>query len=170
MATRLPELIRKYQDSLLAEWIAEQRAALSRKLIKESELEEQCSAFLRAVGQGASSGDLTTLDGAAWKDMKELLTTMSRTRGQAGYSPSETAMFVLSFKKPLFTRLGKELPAAEVAVANISLNSVEGVAARLDCSRLITSGYLASDRPRLDRFRAARRVEAEGWAADLSTR
>ena len=115
MATRLPELIRKYQDSLLAEWIAEQRAALSRKLIKESELEEQCSAFLRAVGQGASSGDLTTLDGAAWKDMKELLTTVSRTRGQAGYSPSETAMFVLSFKKPLFTRLGKELPAAEVA-------------------------------------------------------
>src|SRR5438876_665088 len=62
------------------------------------------------------------------------------------------------------------LPAAEVAVANISLNSVEGVAARLDCSRLITSGYLAADRPRLDRFRAARRVEAEGWAADLSTR
>ena len=115
MATRLPELIRKYQDSLLAEWIAEQRAALSRKLIKESELEEQCSAFLRAVGQGASSGDLTTLDGAAWKDMKELLTTVSRTRGQAGYSPSETAMFVLSFKKPLFARLGKDLPAAEVA-------------------------------------------------------
>ena len=105
MATRLPELIRKYQDSLLAEWIAEQRAALSRKLIKESELEEQCSAFLRAVGQGASSGDLTTLDGAAWKDMKELLTTVSRTRGQAGYSPSETAMFVLSFKKPLFARM-----------------------------------------------------------------
>ena len=49
MATRLPELIRKYQDSLLAEWIAEQRAALSRKLINESELEEQCSAFLLSV-------------------------------------------------------------------------------------------------------------------------
>jgi rsbT co-antagonist protein RsbR len=115
MATRLPELIRKYQDSLLAEWIVEQRAVLSRKLIKESELEEQCSAFLRALGQGASSSDLTTLDGPAWKDMKELLTTVSRTRGQAGYSPSDTAMFVLSFKKPLFTRLSKDLPAAEVA-------------------------------------------------------
>jgi ribosomal protein L11 methyltransferase len=60
------------------------------------------------------------------------------------------------------------LPAAEVAVANITLGSVEGVAARLDCSRLITSGYLASDRPRFEDFRAIRRVEAEGWAADLS--
>jgi rsbT co-antagonist protein RsbR len=114
MATRLPELIRKYQDSLLTEWIAEQRAALSRKLIKESELEEQCSAFLRALAQGASS-DLPTLDGPAWKDAKEVLTTVSRARGQAGYSPSETAMFVLSFKKPLFARMSKELPAADVA-------------------------------------------------------
>jgi ribosomal protein L11 methyltransferase len=62
------------------------------------------------------------------------------------------------------------LPTADVAVANITLSSVEAVAARLDCMRLITSGYLASDRPRLDGFLTTRRVEAEGWAADLSTR
>jgi ribosomal protein L11 methyltransferase len=62
------------------------------------------------------------------------------------------------------------LPTAEVAVANITLSSVEAVSARLDCSRLITSGYLASDRPRFDGFRTMRRVEAEGWAADLSAR
>ena len=74
MATRLLELIHKYQESLLAEWIAEQRAVLSRKLIKEPELEEQCSAFLRALGQGGSSSDLTTIDGPAWIAAIEALT------------------------------------------------------------------------------------------------
>ena len=115
MATRLPELLRKHHDTLLAEWMAEQKAALSRKLIKDAELEEQCAAFLRALGEGASRGDLTTLDGPAWTEMKELLTTVSRTQGQAGYSPSETATFVFSLKKPLFARLSRDLAAADLA-------------------------------------------------------
>jgi rsbT co-antagonist protein RsbR len=115
MATRLPELIRKHKESLLAEWMAEQKAALSRKLIKDSELEEQCTSFLRALDQAVSRSEVTNLDGPAWNEMKELLTTVSRIRGQAGYSPSETARFVFSFKKPLFARLNKELPAADVA-------------------------------------------------------
>jgi rsbT co-antagonist protein RsbR len=115
MATRLPEIIRKHQDSLLADWVAEQKTALSRKLIKDSELQEQCAAFLRALDQGMSRGELANPDGAAWHEMKELLTTVSRTRSQAGYSPSDTATFVFSFKKPLFARLSKELPPAEVA-------------------------------------------------------
>jgi rsbT co-antagonist protein RsbR len=115
MATRVHEIIRKNQQSLLAEWMAEQRAALSRKLIKDAELEEQCAAFLRALETGASGGEVSKLDGPAWNEMKEVLTNVSRTRGQAGYSPSETAAFVFSFKKPLFARLAKELPPAEFA-------------------------------------------------------
>src|SRR5438105_12878696 len=115
MATRLPELIRKHKESLLAEWMAEQKATLSRKLIKDSELEEQCAAFLRALDQAVSRSEVANLDGPAWNEMKELLTTVSRTRGQAGYSPSETARFVFSFKKPLFARLSTELSAAELA-------------------------------------------------------
>jgi rsbT co-antagonist protein RsbR len=115
MATRVPEIIRKHQQILLAEWMAEQKAALTRKLIKDAELEEQCTAFLRALDRAVSDGDLSHLDGPRWNEMKEVLTTVSRARGQAGYSPSDTATFVFSFKKPLFARLAKELPPAEVA-------------------------------------------------------
>jgi ribosomal protein L11 methyltransferase len=73
------------------------------------------------------------------------------------------------------TRLGdalsaQPLPEADVAVANITLADAEGVAPRLECGRLVTSGYLASERPRLERFTACHRVEADGWAADLSLR
>ena len=115
MATRLPEIIRKHQQTLLTEWIAEQKATLTRKLIKDAELEEQCAAFLRALEQGASRGEVGDLDGAAWNETKELLASVSRSRGIAGYSLSETASFVFSFKKPLFSRLAQELEPKEVA-------------------------------------------------------
>ena len=115
MPTRLPELIRKYEQSLLAEWIAEQKAALGRKLIKDAEMEQQCTEFLRALEQGASKGELANLDNPAWAPMKELLNNVSRSRGLQGYSPSETATFVFSFKRPFFAKLSKELPPAQVA-------------------------------------------------------
>ena len=115
MPTRFPEIIRKHQQTLLSEWIVELKNALGRKLIKDAELEQQCTAFLKALEQGASHGELASLDNPAWSEIKELLVSVSRSRGVAGYSPSETAMFVFSFKRPLFAKLRKELPAAEVA-------------------------------------------------------
>jgi rsbT co-antagonist protein RsbR len=115
MATRLPEIIRKHQQVLLTEWVADQKATLARRLIKDAELEEQCAAFLRALEQGASRGDAGNVDAAAWSDVKEVLNSVSRTRSAAGYSPSETATFVFSFKKPLFARLAQELQPSELA-------------------------------------------------------
>ena len=115
MASRLPEIIRKHQQALLTEWVAAQKATLTRKLIKDDELEEQCAAFLRALEQGASRGDVGNLDAVAWNETKELLSSVSRARGIAGYSPSETALFVFSLKKPLFSRLAQELEPKEVA-------------------------------------------------------
>jgi ribosomal protein L11 methyltransferase len=65
---------------------------------------------------------------------------------------------------------GRDLPAADVSVANITLEAVERVAARVASPRLIASGYLASDRPAVEAFTALKRAEAEGWAADLLAR
>ena len=65
---------------------------------------------------------------------------------------------------------GPELPAAELTVANITLEAVGPVAERVGSPRLITSGYLISERPRFGAFTALRRLEREGWAADLCLR
>ncbi len=62
------------------------------------------------------------------------------------------------------------LPAAETAVANISLASVEALPDRLDVSRLVTSGYLVSEQPRLPGFDHAERRTHGGWASDLYER
>jgi ribosomal protein L11 methyltransferase len=62
------------------------------------------------------------------------------------------------------------LPETAVAVANIELRAVEALAPRVRAATLVTSGYLEADRPSLPGWEHARRVAADGWAADLSAR
>ncbi len=63
------------------------------------------------------------------------------------------------------------LPAAAVAVANISLASVEALPARLDVGTLVASGYFASSAPSLgDGYRHVERRTLDGWAADVYRR
>jgi ribosomal protein L11 methyltransferase len=59
------------------------------------------------------------------------------------------------------------LPAAAVALVNVSLDVVRVVAPRLEAPLVIASGYLASEQPRVAGRRSADRREREGWAADL---
>jgi ribosomal protein L11 methyltransferase len=62
------------------------------------------------------------------------------------------------------------MPATDAAVVNVELELDRAIAARLDCTHIVTSGYLASEHPRVARHRLANRREAEGWAADLHVR
>ena len=66
--------------------------------------------------------------------------------------------------------LAGELPGVRTAVANVTLEAVAEIAPLLDCERLVTSGYLASERPEPAGFRRIDRRDAEGWAADLFAR
>jgi ribosomal protein L11 methyltransferase len=61
--------------------------------------------------------------------------------------------------------LTDELPTAEVAVCNISLPILEGLAPRLRCGTLVASGYLAADDLRLAGYQIVNRSEQSGWAA-----
>ena len=62
------------------------------------------------------------------------------------------------------------LPAAELALANISAEAVASLAGRLDAPRAITSGYLVSHEPTIEGFRVKRGISLGGWAADLHVR
>jgi rsbT co-antagonist protein RsbR len=112
--SRLVEILRRQQQTILSEWVADLKAAFGRKLIPDPELEQQCSSFLHELQQGLASGG-GSIDAPAWAEMKELLSSISRSRNQAGHSPSETATFVFSLKKPLFARVQREVPAQEQA-------------------------------------------------------
>lgn len=66
--------------------------------------------------------------------------------------------------------LADELPRAEVVVANIALEPVGRLLARLDARLVITSGYLHRDEPEAPGWRRLQRRDREGWAADLFER
>jgi ribosomal protein L11 methyltransferase len=66
--------------------------------------------------------------------------------------------------------LADPLPVADVAVANLTLADIEALGPRLGARRLISSGYLGSERPDLPAFERRERRTVEGWAADVFER
>jgi rsbT co-antagonist protein RsbR len=108
MTGGLIAVLDKHEASLLEEWVKEMSVATRRSdLIKESEFQAQCGRFLKLLRQGAESAG-SDLDSPAWQPIREQLAEVSRTRAQQGFTPTETATFVLSVKKPLFARLRDE--------------------------------------------------------------
>src|ERR1700722_18294410 len=107
--SRLAELIRSHESEILSEWVREQTATRQGGRIKVQELQEQCRDFLGRFLKAAQEGGLTDSDGAHWEEVRSLLSEVSRSRAQQGFSPSETATFVFSLKKPLFGVLRREL-------------------------------------------------------------
>jgi ribosomal protein L11 methyltransferase len=63
-----------------------------------------------------------------------------------------------------------DLPATDVAVVNIALEVVDAALARLPSPLVVTSGYVASERPAAPGYRRVSRLERDGWAADLLER
>jgi len=104
--SRLPEILAGDEAALLRDWIAEQ-GAWRGGAVREPELKAQCAEFLRLLRQAAESDG--NGDGPAWSPVREMLGEVSRSRGLQGFSPSETATFVLSLKRPLFARLNQAL-------------------------------------------------------------
>lgn len=104
-ATSLATIIAKHEAPILEEWMKEISVATRRgDLITDSEIRDQAARFLKLLRQGTEAGT-TDIQGPAWGPLKELLASISKTRAVQGFSPSETATFVLSIKKPLFARL-----------------------------------------------------------------
>jgi len=108
----LSEVLGKHEASILEEWIREMSGATRRSdLIRDSDLRAQCTRFLKSVREGAESGSID-LQSSAWQPVREQLEEISRSRAQQGFTPTETATFVLSVKKPLFGKL-RELSGAD---------------------------------------------------------
>jgi rsbT co-antagonist protein RsbR len=110
MAQSIAQIVRKNEQQILEKWLEYQFAAktLRADLIKESELRDQSREFLRLFTE-ALQADTQNVDTAAWMPVKEMLSSMSRSRATQGFSPSETASFVFSLKQPLFAVLKEEV-------------------------------------------------------------
>ncbi len=113
--TRIPEIVGRYEASLLNEWTQEQLKSLSRQklLLTEEQVRQQCTEFLSLFTQALQSDQGADTSAPQWGPVRDFLGNLSRTRGQQGFTPSETATFIFSLKRPLFTRLRLEVTTPE---------------------------------------------------------
>jgi rsbT co-antagonist protein RsbR len=124
-ASSLTKIISQNQEGILAEWLREMSGATRRSdLIKESDLHAQCSHFLHLMQSALEAGG-TNLQATAWDGVRTLLGEISKTRAQQGFTPSETAMFVLSFKRPIFRQIRQIYKTDAEAVATEAWTATE---------------------------------------------
>ncbi|HEY9907408.1 MAG TPA: STAS domain-containing protein, partial [Thermosynechococcaceae cyanobacterium] len=96
---------------------------------------EECREFLDLFRVATQQGNLTNIQTAEWGAVREVLTSVSRSRSQKGFTPTETALFIFSFKQPLFKRmrqqlkdpveLGEEIWRATTLLDQLGLLSIE---------------------------------------------
>ncbi len=73
-----------------------------RDLISEAELQSQTEEVLATICSVPAESPLDNLNAAAWQSLREILASLSVSRASQGFTPSETALFILSLKSPVF--------------------------------------------------------------------
>jgi rsbT co-antagonist protein RsbR len=76
-------------------------------LMKESELHAQSTKFLKLLRDSIAGDNSMDIQQPTWGPVLEFVGEVSRSRAIQGFTPTETATFVLSLKQPLFVRLRK---------------------------------------------------------------
>jgi len=83
-------------------------ASRSNASVTDQQLEENARTFLGLLRRALVDGSVIDHSGAEWKHVKDFIATLSRQRAEAGFTPTETATFIFSFKEPLFVQFRKE--------------------------------------------------------------
>jgi rsbT co-antagonist protein RsbR len=109
-ASRLPAILSESAKSILIDWLATLNASRDARL-PAAELEAQCDSIVVKLAQACKDGNLTDIDAPSFAALRDILADLSRTRALQGFSPTETATFILSLKQPLFARLRTSLAA-----------------------------------------------------------
>ncbi|MES2221799.1 MAG: STAS domain-containing protein [Acidobacteriota bacterium] len=103
------ETIQQNQSSILEDWMKGIKSGIRRRdLIDDQELKSQATEVLAAMCAVPADTSVENLNIPAWQPLKDLLANLSASRATQGFSPSETATFVMSLKSPVFTLVRKQ--------------------------------------------------------------
>ncbi|HKW12353.1 MAG TPA: STAS domain-containing protein [Gemmatimonadaceae bacterium] len=121
----IARILKSYEGPVLDEWLRDQMAAFRQGgRISERELRSQSTEFLSLLQVAIQSGDVDVMS-PSYGHVRDMLGDLSRSRAIQGYSPSETATFVLSLKRPVFVRLRQEFGNDAQALADASWSVTE---------------------------------------------
>ena len=122
----IPRILAKYQSNLLDDWMTEHTTGLrSSSRVKETELRGQSIEFLSLLQEATQNGSATDIHGPSFGRVRDMLVDVSRSRSHQGFSPSETAMFVFSLKRPMFAHIRKEFASDASSLAVVTWEASE---------------------------------------------
>lgn len=141
------EILTRDEKPFLEEWLRQIHSA-SRSLgsIPEAELKQQCAKFLSAFRTGLDEVGASNPDDPRWTQLREFLAEISKSRAVQGFTPTETATFVFSFKEPLFRRLREDVKDPKVVA-----DQIWGASELLDAFGLYTTEVFLKTREDLIR-------------------
>ena len=101
----LTKILEEQHEKLLADWLNQQLASdyLRLDLMDEAELRSDCVRLLDVLRPAFASQESFDPDQDSWSPVTDFLREVSIRRDEAGFSPLETANFVLSIKEPLIS-------------------------------------------------------------------
>lgn len=111
MANQTAEILHKRKKDILDGWVKLQiqDPTLREDLMSNEELHTQSEELLDSFVQAIRSGNYTDIESAEYYPILDILNSLSITRAHSGFSPRETATFVLSLKKAIIQVLQEEL-------------------------------------------------------------
>lgn len=122
--TDLAAIIDHSEEAILTEWIKEMSVTVRRgDLMKDSELRAECATFLELMKRALNKAG-TQFNNPAWDKARNMLGDLSRSRAMKGFTPTETASFIFSVKRPVFTQI-RERSENGTAMADMMWSATE---------------------------------------------
>lgn len=98
------QVIKNNEATILSGWMSELAGSTRRSdLINDADLQRQAAELLRLFVDAAQT--TSDVQSEAFAGTREFLKEIAKSRMEQGFSPAETAMFILSLKQPVFNAL-----------------------------------------------------------------
>jgi rsbT co-antagonist protein RsbR len=125
--TALVSILLDRHQELQSEWLSEVRGLGSEKdrRISDAELKTQTSEFLKLLGKAVQQNNTSDIQRPEWTPVRSFLEEISRSRVLQGFESEQTAMFIFSLKRPLFTHLREVAGNNADALAHETLEATE---------------------------------------------
>ena len=101
-------VLQQNRESVQQDWSNRLKASIQRRdLLNDRDLQSQAAEIFSALVDVPIESRLEEFGSPAWRPLKDMLATLSASRAGLGFSPSETALFVLSLKPAIFSEIRK---------------------------------------------------------------
>ena len=98
------QVVRSNEKAILSGWLSEMSTSTRRSdLMDDADMKQQAAEFLRLFTEASQSS--SDVQSGPFAPIREFLKGIAKSRMEQGFSPAETAMFVLSLKQPVFNAI-----------------------------------------------------------------